>query len=353
MKDPHYQREQSKYEHPIASREAILSCMTDIGEPVSFKRLAKELAIESSRDRDALKARMRAMTRDGQVVADKRNVYGLPGKLELFAGKVSSHPDGFGFLLTDDDRDDIFLSHRQIRGVFHGDRVLVRIRGRDRRGRDEGEIVEILERNTTELVGRVHIENRVPIFQALNKRIDHEILIEDPDPKISEGQIVVGRVTEQPSLHGLASVEIIQVLGEHLTPDMEVEIALRNNDIPFEFDDDVLAEVDALPMEVESGQKLGREDLGGLDFVTIDGEDARDFDDAVYCEPRRGGGYRLYVAIADVANYVRQGTSLDEEAYRRSTSVYFPPLCSPHASGEIEYWPVLAKSCGRSTGDGL
>lgn len=329
MKDPHFKREQEKYEHPIASREAILGHMKALGEPVSFKRLAKELGIDNSRDRGSLKARLRAMTRDGQLVADKRNVYGLPGKLELFAGSVSAHSDGFGFVLTDDERDDIFLSHRQMRAVFHGDRVLVRIRGRDRRGRDEGEIVEVLERRTDELVGRVYFENRVPLFEALNRRIDHEILIEHPDASLSAGQIVVGRVTQQPSLHGLASVEIVQILGEHLTPDMEVEVALRNNDIPFEFSDEVLAEVDALPIEVKPQQKRHREDLREFDFVTIDGEDARDFDDAVYCELRRGGGYRLFVAIADVASYVKQGTALDDEAYRRSTSVYFPQYVVP------------------------
>jgi ribonuclease R len=329
MKDPHFKREQRNYEHPIASREAILERMASIGEPVSFKRLAKELAIEKSRERDALKLRMRAMVRDGQVIVDRRNVYAIANRLELFAGRVSAHPDGFGFLICDEQRDDIFLTPRQMRAVFHGDKALVRIRGRDRRGRDEGEIVEVLQRNSNELTGRVYFENQIALFESLNRRIDHEILIENPGSEIDEGQIVVARVTRQPTLHGLAAVEIVAVLGDHLTPDMEVEIALRNNDIPFEFSSDVTGEVDALPFEVKPQEKRQREDLRSLDFVTIDGEDARDFDDAVYCERRRSGGFRLYVAIADVANYVKVGSALDTQAYGRGTSVYFPQYVVP------------------------
>lgn len=328
MKDPHFRREQKNYSHPIASREAILDYMSEIGEPVSMKRLAKDLVGDNQRDRDALKARLRAMVRDGQLIADRRNVFAIAGRLELFAGRVSAHPDGFGFVGCDDERDDIFLGPRQMRAVFHGDRVLVRVRGRDRRGRDEGEIVEVLAHNTTELVGRIYFENHIALLESLNRRIHHEILIENPGPDVNDGQIVVGKVTQQPTLHGLAAVEVIAVLGDHLTPDMEVEVALRNNDIPYEFDDDVITEVDELPFEVKPQQKRQREDLRHLDFVTIDGEDARDFDDAVYCERRRGG-YRLYVAIADVANYVAVGSALDQEAYRRGTSVYFPQYVVP------------------------
>jgi ribonuclease R len=302
--------------------------MDTAGEPLSFKRLAKELGIENARDRDALTLRLRAMVRDGQVIVDKRNVYAIANKLELFAGRVSAHSDGFGFLICDDERDDIFLSPRQMRAVFHGDKAMVRVRGRDRRGRDEGEIVEVLARNTLELVGRVHFDNRIALLESLNRRIDHEILIDDPGEELKEGSIVVARVMQQPTLHGLASVEIVAMLGEHLTPDMEVEVALRNNDIPVEFSDEVLFDVDRLPFEVTPAQKRQREDLRHLDFVTIDGEDARDFDDAVYCERRRGG-YRLFVAIADVANYVLPGLPLDQEAYKRGTSVYFPQYVVP------------------------
>ncbi|MFT7221879.1 MAG: ribonuclease R, partial [Candidatus Azotimanducaceae bacterium] len=182
--------------------------------------------------------------------------------------------------------------------------------------------------NTTELVGRISVENQIAVLEALNRRIDHEILIEKTDVEFSAGQIVVGRITRQPTQHGLAEAAIVTVLGDHLTPEMEVEVALRNNDIPFEFDDDLIAEVDDMAFEVKPQQKRDREDLRHLDFVTIDGEDARDFDDAVYCEKRRGG-YRLFVAIADVANYVPVGSALDDEAFKRGTSVYFPQYVVP------------------------
>ena len=329
MRDPNYKRESRKYEHPIASREMIVEKMSSLGEPAAFKRLAKELELEDKRDRDALTLRLRAMVRDGQLVVDKRNVYALASKVELFAGKVSAHSDGYGFVLCEDERDDIFLTQRQMRAVFHGDQVLVRIRGRDRRGRDEGEIVEVLQHRTNELVGRVYFENRTALFEALNRRINHEILIDHPDRELLDGQIAVGKVSQQPSLHGLAAVEVIEILGEHLTPKMEVQVALRNHDIPVDFSDDVIQEVDQFPTEVKSQQKGNRADLRDLDFVTIDGEDARDFDDAVYCEMRQGGGYKLYVAIADVANYVRPDSDLDSEAYERGTSVYFPQFVVP------------------------
>ena len=329
MKDPHYRREQQKYEHPIASRELILSCMERVGEPVSWKRLVSELHIDNRRDREAFKLRLRAMVRDGQLVVDRRNVYALATRIELFAGFVSAHSDGFGFLICDDSRDDIFLSYRQMRAVFHGDRVMVRIRGLDRRGREEGEIVEVLQSNTSELVGRVYFEQKLPFLESLNRRIDHKILIENYDTPPTEGQIVVGAVLNSPTLHGLATVKIIETLGDHLTADMGVEIALRNHDIPVHFSNDALSEADVLPINVKAHHKSNRVDLRDLDLVTIDGEDARDFDDAVYCELRPNDGFRLLVAIADVGHYVLPDSALDQAAYERGTSVYFPQYVVP------------------------
>lgn len=327
-KDPHFLREARRYKNPIASREFILAHMETVGEPVSFGRLAAELTLETESERDALRLRLGAMVRDGQIVTDRRNRYAIAGKLALTGGKVSAHRDGYGFVVRDDDGDDIFLSRRQMRAVFHGDRVLVRLRGRDRRGRDEGEIVEVLERNTSQLVGRVYFENSVALFEALNRRVDHEMLIQGDPGDLKPGQVVVATVTRQPAPHGMPSVEITEILGEHLTPELEVEIALRNNDIPFEFPDEVIEEADRLPTRIARAHLDRRHDLRRLDFVTLDGEDARDFDDAVYCEKRRGG-WRLYVAIADVAQYVKLGSTLDDEALRRGTSVYFPQYVVP------------------------
>ena len=326
-KDPHFDREAQRYENPIASREFILTRMNAIGEPVSFKRLARELNLETQEQDEALKLRLRAMVRDGQI-ATVRNQYAIANKLALIAGRVSAHRDGYGFVICDEDRDDIFLPHRQMRSVFHGDRVLVRLRGQDRRGRDEGEIVEVLERNTTQLVGRVYFENSAAFFEALNRHINHEMFIQGDPSGLKPGQVVVARVVDQPSLHGIPGVEVTDILGEHLTPELEVEVALRNNDIPFEFSDEAIEEADRLPMKIPSSQSEGRYDLRELDFVTIDGEDARDFDDAVYCEARKDG-WRLYVAIADVAHYVKEGSALDGDALARGTSVYFPQYVVP------------------------
>ena len=329
-KDPNKKREARKYENPIASREYILSRMAEIGEPVSFKRLVSELKHEESLERDALQARLRAMVRDGQLVADRRNVFAIASRMELVTGRVLAHADGFGFLSSDNREEDVFLASRQMKSVFHGDIAQVRIRGKDRRGRSEGEIVEVLERNTLQVVGRLYYEGKLNLVESLNNRIIQKILIEDLDRRRHKsGQIVVAEIVEQPSLHGIPTGKVVEILGDHLTPDMEVEVALRNHDIPFSFSDDVIEQVDQMPSEVSEQDKKKRKDLRSLPFVTIDGEDARDFDDAVYCEKKPGAGWKLYVAIADVAHYIEIGSVLDEVAFERGTSVYFPQYVVP------------------------
>ena len=329
-KDPHQKREAARYENPIASRKHILSTMADIDAPVAFKRLAKELGLEERGQREALKNRLRAMVRDGQLVVDRRNVYAIASRMELVTGKVLAHADGFGFLSSETREEDIFLSNRQMRAVFHGDIAQVRILGKDRRGRSQGEIVEVLERNTQQVVARLYYEGELNLLESLNSRIVHEILVQHLDRNKSKaGQIVVAQIIEQPSLHGIPTAEVIETLGDHLTPDMEVEVALRNHDIPFTFEDEVLAQVDLMPIDVAEEDKRNRKDLRALPFVTIDGEDARDFDDAVYCESRTRGGWRLFVAIADVAHYVEADSPLDHSAFDRGTSVYFPQYVVP------------------------
>jgi len=329
-KDPHRKREAKRYENPIASREHILSTMAEIDEPVSSKRLSKELGLEERHRREALKNRLRAMVRDGQLIVDRHNVYAIASRMELVTGKVIAHADGFGFLSSENREEDIFLSNRQMRCVFHGDVAHVRIRGRDRRGRSEGEIVEVLERNTLQVVARLYYEGELNLLESLNSKIVHEILVHKLDRRKSKaGQIVVAQIIEQPSLHGIPTAEVIEILGDHLTPDMEVEVALRNHDIPFTFDDEVLQQVDQMPFEISAKDKKKRNDLRALPFITIDGEDARDFDDAVFCEKKASGGWRLLVAIADVARYVEIGSPLDQAAFERGTSVYFPQYVVP------------------------
>lgn len=329
-KDPWRKREAERYERPIASREFILSVMEKAGEPMSFDAIAGALDIREDVDREALGNRLRAMVRQGQLVADRQNTYAVASRMELVAGRISAHPDGYGFLIPDNGEQDVFLSHRQMRTVFHGDRALVRIRGQDRRGRTEGEIVEVIERNTDQLVGRFYFQGRLAFIEPLNNRITHEVLVRDQDvDHYRSGQIVVAGVVEQPTSHSLPAAEILEVLGEHLTPDLEVEIALRNNDVPVNFSDEALEAADRMPIEVAEADKKHRRDLRECPFVTIDGEDAKDFDDAVWCEKRKGGGWRLYVAIADVAHYVACESALDIAARERATSVYFPQYVVP------------------------
>ncbi len=325
--DPNYEREAAKYENPIPSREYILEFLGDLGRPASIKHIAKSLELDSGEQRDALSKRLGAMVRQGQLIVDRRNVYAIPEKVDLLKGKVSAHPDGYGFLIQDGE--DVFFTRREMRRVFHGDVVLARIRGMNRRGKIEGEIVEVVERNTQQLVGRYYIENGIELLEPLSKRINHEVIVKELRVKAEPGQIVVAEVTEQPGHYGVVQTAIVEVLGDHLTPGIEVDIALRNNDIPSEWSEEVIAEADQMPSKVLPKDKSDRFDLTELPFVTIDGEDARDFDDAVYCEQHEESGWRLYVAIADVGHYVKVDSELDASARERGTSVYFPQYVVP------------------------
>jgi len=329
-KDPFEHREARNYAQPIASREFILDCMEKEGEPMGFKRLTEILEIEENAEREALQHRLKAMVRDGQLMVDRRSVYAIASKMELITGKISSHPDGYGFLVTKKGEEDVFLSERQMRRVFHGDMAQVRVSGKDRRGRLQGDIVEVVERNTEQLVGRIFHDGDLCFVEPLNNRVNTDILL--PGVKVHEqpeGQIVVVNVLQQPTGKGHVTAEIREVLGSQLTPDMEVGIALRNHDIPVDWPEDVLALVSDMPDKVLDKDLVGRQDLRELPFVTIDGEDARDFDDAVYCQARSRGGWQLRVAIADVGHYVEVGSILDQAAHARGTSVYFPQYVVP------------------------
>ena len=322
--DPMADREAQKYEFPVPSREAVLAHLAHRGEPLSLKYLASELGVEGERDIEAFGRRLRAMERDGQLLKNRRGRYGLLQKMDMVRGRVVGHPDGFGFLVPDEDGGDLFLPPKEMRGTLHGDRVVARVAGIDGRGRREGTVVEVLERANATIVGRYSSENRIGFVVPSDKRISQEILIPHGDDLgARDGQIVVAAITEQPTPRARPVGRISEVLGDHMAPGMEVEVAIRMYDLPHSWPDAVLDEVSSLTVEVPADAWEGREDLRSIPLVTIDGEDARDFDDAVFCE-RRGRGFRLIVAIADVSAYVRPGTALDAEAYRRGNSVYFP-----------------------------
>jgi ribonuclease R len=317
------------YEFPIPSREAILAHLTHHGEPLALAPLAEALGLASEREREALARRLRAMERDGQLLRNRRGRYGLAGKMDLICGRVIGHPDGFGFLEPDEGGGDLFLSPRAMRRVLHGDRVMARVTGLDARGRREGAIVEVLERRHQRVVGRYLAENHAGVVLPADRRLSQNILVASgAEGGAGSGQIVVAEILEQPTDRTPPLGRVVEVLGDHLAPGMEIEVAIRMHELPNEWPDEVRDELASLGPEVPEVAKRGREDLRTLPLVTIDGEDARDFDDAVHCE-RRGRGFRLVVAIADVAHYVRPDSALDREAWRRGNSVYFPGYVIP------------------------
>ncbi|MBV9576824.1 MAG: RNB domain-containing ribonuclease, partial [Gammaproteobacteria bacterium] len=328
--DPFSERESQKYKNPIPSREFILEYLSERGRPATQWELEEEFGLNTDDEQEALRRRLIAMTRDGQLLKNRKGAYGPLENMELVAGRVIGHKDGFGFISPDTGGDDLFLSPRQMRKVFHGDRVLARVSNIDTRGRREAMIVEVLEQNTRQIVGRFYTESGAAFVESANQRITQDVLI-PPDAQngAKNGQIVVIAITEQPTQHARPLGKVVEVLGDHMAPGMEINVAIRNHELPYVWPQDALLEASRFLPEVPEEAVAGRQDLRQLPFVTIDGEDAKDFDDAVYCVPREKGGWLLYVAIADVSHYVRPGTALDKEAHHRGNSVYFPARVIP------------------------
>ena len=324
INDPHASREAGRYANPIPSREFILDHLEQRGEPAQFNVLCSELQLESREACDALGKRLNAMCRDGQLICSRAGAYGLVNKMDLIKGHVMGNKEGFGFLIPEDGGSDLYLGPRQMQKVFDGDTVLARVSGVDRRGRREGKIVEILTRKSTRLVGRYYKEAGAGVVVPHNKRISQEILIAKKHRKeAKDGDFVMVEVTKFPDGHRKAIGEVVEVLGDVSTPGMEIEVALRVHGIPHDWPAGFEKAMAALPDEPAMSETRHRIDYRDLPFVTIDGEDAKDFDDAVYCEAT-GKGWTLYVAIADVSHYVQVHTDLDDEARNRGTSVYFP-----------------------------
>lgn len=326
--DPQREREAELYEHPVPSRELILEVMTEAGVPLEEGDLARKLDIRR-REREAFNRRIAAMERDGQIMRNRRGDLCIADKLDLVKGKVLGHKDGFGFLVRDDGGQDLFLGSGEMQKVLHGDRVMARIAGMDRRGRPEGKIVEVLEHGQKRFVGRLHVEHGVTFVAAEDKRISQDFVVPAGESgKAKEGQVVTVEIISQPGRQSKPLGRVVEVLGNYADPGMEIEIALRKHTLPWIFPKEAEAIAAKLPKAVRSADHKDRVDLRALPLVTIDGETARDFDDAVYCEPV-GSGYRLVVAIADVSHYVKAGDALDEEARNRGNSVYFPRRVIP------------------------
>lgn len=329
--DPQAQREAELYQTPLPSRELVLQLLSDQGVPLSADQIYLLLDI-SHDERDIFNRRLGAMERDGQLMRNRKGAFCLPDKIHLIAGTVFGHTDGYGFLVPDDktkNPDDIFLGPKEMTLVMHGDRAMVRLAGVDRKGRPEGKLVEVLERANKTLVGRVIRAQGVTIVAAEDKRISQDIVIPyhlDMDAQV--GQVVTIELTEYPSSHSMPMGKVVEILGNYADSGMEIEIALRKHHLPHQFNPAAIKQAEDFPKTVQAKDYKGRKDLRDLPLITIDGETARDFDDAVFAEPQ-GKGWRLVVAIADVSFYVQPGDALDKEAYDRGNSVYFPRRVIP------------------------
>ncbi len=327
-RDPFLERERSRYEHPLPSREHILDVLIEQGVPVSVDTLAQLLSI-APHETETFERRLGAMERDGQIMRNRKNAICVVDKLDLVKGRVQGHPDGFGFLVRDGDGEDLFLNPGEMSKVLHGDRVVAREGGINARGRREGHIVEVLERANTKVVGRFLNEHGIGVVAPEDRRISQDILIPaGANGGAKPGQVVIVEIIEQPQRHAKPVGRIVEVLGNYTDPGMEIEIALRKHDLPHDFSAEVEKVAAKFPAGVTEKDLRGREDLRNLPLVTIDGETAKDFDDAVYCE-RRGKGFKLWVAIADVSHYVKHGDVIDLEARERGNSVYFPRRVIP------------------------
>ncbi|WP_028486210.1 ribonuclease R [Thiomicrorhabdus chilensis] len=331
QRDPYAQREAEKYDNPIPSREFISEVLETAQKPLRLFQIAKLVDVpEEDEERfEALSRRVKAMVRDGQLIRNRRGAFGLLQKMDLIKGRVLGHPDGFGFVVPEDGGKDLFLSEKEMHKVLHGDIIIASVVGEDRRGRREGMVVEIAEHANKQILGRLGFEDGLAWVRPNNTRITQDVFIpQDGLMDAKEEQIVLVEVIHQPSLRSGPIGKVVEVLGDYMAPGMEIDSAIHDHNIPNTWSEELLAELAEIPDEVTEADLEGRKDLRGLQLVTIDGADTKDFDDAVFAK-RRKNGWRLVVAIADVSHYVKPGTDLDKEALKRGNSVYFPQRVVP------------------------
>jgi len=327
--DPQAKREAQNYENPVPSREYILEAFENVDGLLSHTQVCEHFGIDSEEQVEGIRRRLRAMVRDGQLFCNRKQGYGPVDRFDLVKGRVDSHQDGFGFLHPEDGSDKMFLSFREMRTLMNGDRIIVRVAGLDKRGRRDGALVEVLERGVKQVVGRFYVEHNVYFVVPDSKNLQQDIMIPAEEIKNAEhGQIVVAAIVEYPTSRTQAIGEIVEVLGDHMDPGMEIDIAIRSYQLPDEWPQQATDQAQSYSPTVQASEIAGRTDLRDSPLVTIDGEDARDFDDAVYCKELKDG-WKLYVAIADVSHYVEADTALDIEAIKRGNSVYFPERVIP------------------------
>ena len=329
MLDPHFEREKRKYgDNPLPSREYILAWLAEQGELMTFRQMVKAFALEGERA-DFLEHRLKAMLGAGQILRNRQGRFGIARKMDLLSGQVVAHPEGYGFFSPDSDEADGFIAPKYMQELMHGDRILARVKFVGADGRKEYAPVEILERGQKRVVGKISQRHGIWSVVPENRRLTQPVIIPgDQRGGAKSGQIVLLEITEYPARHQQAIGRVISVLGEAMAAGMEVTVAIANHNIPHEFSAETEKQVAKLPDALRPVDYEGRLDLRHLPFVTVDGINSRDFDDAVFAE-KRGENYRLYVAIADVSHYVPADSPLDHDAYERGTSVYFPDRVIP------------------------
>lgn len=329
QKDPEAKSEAGKYDDPVPSRTYLLAWLEQHNAPVDLETVCRALKISQESQIEGVRRRLIAMARDGQIVSNRRGQFGIAAKMNLTIGRVRGHSDGHGLLKPEKGKDNIWLPASQMQLCMDGDKVSVRTE-RGYKGRLEGFVAEVHERANQRIVGRFYHNHGIGYLIPENPRIRNEILV-PPEyvGSAQDGEMVVVEMAQFPSRRKQGIGKVVEVLGKHMAPGMEIDVALRTYNIPHEFPAAVKKQARALDSEVAEADKQGRVDLRNRPFVTIDGEDAKDFDDAVLCTVRPGGGFKLFVAIADVSHYVQPNQPLDNEAYERATSVYFPGQVVP------------------------
>ena len=318
------------YKHPIPGPNDLIDFLTETGKPLKADAILKAFDLKGQRMRSLLVEKLNTMVRAGQIIENRRGEYCLTAKLDLVTGTVSGHRDGFGFVVRDDgESEDVYLSAREMRPLFDGDRVAIRVKGMDRRGRAEGQLVDVLERGTQQVAGQFIRERGIGLVIPDNSKISHRILIpKDESGGAKHGQMVVVEILDFPTYVEQATGRVVNIIGTPGEKGIATDIAIHSHAIPYEWPDTVREQVQDFGAEVPDASMDGRTELRNVDLITIDGADARDFDDAVFCM-KAESGWRLLVAIADVANYVSIGSALDKEAIVRGTSVYFPDRVVP------------------------
>ena len=328
-KDPNFKKESKKYSNPVASREYMLEIIQKAKGPVTFEKMVKILGYQDPDKIEAVRRRLIAMVRDGQLIRNRRDGYLPIDPDSLVTGKVLGHPDGFGFLQPDEGGKDLFLYPSEMRALMHGDRIVARIAGTDRRGRKEGKTVDILERANKTLIGRFYNESGVYFVTPDSKKLTEDIIVKEKDTlDAKDGQVVEVEIIHFPTKRHQAIGKAVKVLGDHLTPGMEIDIAISNHGLPNRWSEESEQLLQGFDNSIDKKELSRRRDIRKMPLITIDGEDSKDFDDAVFCQKTQKG-WKLTVAIADVAHYVKKDSALDKDALERGTSVYFPGRVIP------------------------